>query len=161
MKFKDDIVTATSGGGGGENYLRLKDKETVTGIFRGEIKEYYLSWPKGGRKQIFSEPAPGTKIRFEVNFVVKEGTTYVPKIFEGGHPVYKQLAALHDEYDLEKTVIKITRNGIDKNTSYTFMPAKVAPSAETLKYLDSIQLLPLVGETPTSSAANPPNEESF
>lgn len=150
MKFSEELINAPMGDGGGKARLKLKDGETVTGIFRGDIATFYQNWPKGGVKTVDVEPFAGAQLRFEVNFVVKEGAGYIPKIFEGGLKIYKQLAALHKEYNLEETVFKISRSGVEKQTAYTFMPAKQAPSAETLNYLKTIELLPVFGQAPTA-----------
>lgn len=155
MKFRDDIINTQTGDGGGKPRLKLKDGETATGIFRGDIRVFYQNWPKGGVKTVHDQPFPGAQVRFEVNFVVKDGTGYTPKVFEGGLKVYKQLAALHEEYDLPNTVFKISRSGVDKQTAYTFMPAKQPPSPETLKYLETLELVPLgaSGSTPPADDA--------
>lgn len=152
MKFRDDLVNQKMGDGTGGARLKLKDGQEVSGIFRGSIHEFYMYWPDGGQKTVQPTPFPGGQFRFEINFVVKEGTGYVPKVFEGGLKVYKQLAALHKEYDLQSTVFKIHRSGNNKNnTVYSFMPAKAPPSAETLKYLETLELVSL-GDAP----AKPP-----
>ncbi len=150
MKFRDDILNKQVSEGGGKPRLKLKDGETATGIFRGEFHLFYQNWPNGGVKTVQAEPFPGGQFRFEINFVVKEGTGYTPKVFEGGLKLYKQLADLHKEYDLPVTVFKISRSGTDKQTTYTFMPAKAAPSAETLKYLDTLELVSL-GSAPAKA----------
>jgi hypothetical protein len=162
MKFREDLLTAPTGDGGGNGpRLKLKDGETATGIFAGNFHIFYQNWPKGGVKHASDEPFPGGQMRFEINFVVKEGNSYTPKIFEGGLRVYKQLAALHDEYGLDSTVFKITRSGVEKQTTYTFMPAKQAPSPETLKLLKTLDLIPLGRKSVPNLAPQTSTSEEF
>jgi len=136
MQFRTDIPE----GGGSKNYLKLKDKESAMGIFRGDLHEFFVLW-EGQKSSVVPEGTPGSKFRFKVNFVIKDGASYVPKIFEQGLTVYKQLAELHAEYDLETTVIKITRNGTGTDTTYSLLPLlKQALSKEVLKHLGTIEL---------------------
>lgn len=138
MKFKKDLPESGPG-----NYVRLKDKESITGIFRGDIYDFYSLW-ENGKPKIVEESVFGARFRFKINFVVKEGSTYLVKIFEQSQTVYQQLSELHDEYDLEKTLIKITRNGSGKNdTTYTLMPLRQEVPEETLKHLATLPLNPL------------------
>lgn len=130
--------------GGGKNFLKLKDKESISGIFRGELKEFFVVWEKGGKAHEVAEGTPGAKFRFRVNFVIKEGAVYVPKILEQGLIVYKDLAEINKEYDLETTVIKITRNGMGTDTTYSLLPLlKQTLSKEAVKHLETLELLPL------------------
>lgn len=141
MKFRKPEEMPT--GGGSKNFLKLKDKESISGIFRGDIHEFFVLW-EGGKSQTVEEGVPGARFRFRVNFVTKEGSAFVAKIFEQGLTVYQQLAELHTEYDLEQTTVKITRNGTGTDTTYSLLPLlKAAPTKETLKYLDTMELLPL------------------
>jgi hypothetical protein len=142
MNFRKDLPES----GGSKNFLKLKDKESISGIFRGDLFEFYVLW-ENGRSKVVSEDTPEAKFRFKVNFVVKEGSVYVPKIFEQGAMVYRQLAELHDEYDLENTVVKLTRNGTGTETTYSLLPLlKQTITKETLALLESIELLPLLNK---------------
>ena len=158
MKFNESILNM-GGAGGAKPRLKLKDGQTEVGMFQGAFHEFYMDWPKGGLKTVSPDPFPGAQFRFEINFVVKEGNQYVAKVFEGGLRVYKQLAALHKEYDLSTTVFKITRSGTDKQTSYAFMPAKNQPSADTLKQITNVELIPL-GGAPSTPSANSDDDSS-
>lgn len=141
MNFRKDIP---EGGGGSKNFLKLKDKESVVGIFMGELHEFSVTW-EGGKSSIVPEGTPNSKFRFRVNVVIKEGAVYVPKIFEQGLMVYKSLAELHEEYNLQSIAVKITRNGTGTDTTYSLLPLlKQAPTKETLAHLKTIELLPLV-----------------
>lgn len=152
MKFKKDLPES-----GPSNYVRLKDKESITGIFRGEVFDFYSVW-ESGKPRIVDESVFGARFRFKINFVVKEGASYVVKVFEQSKTVYEQLGALHDEYDLEKTLIKITRNGTGKSdTTYTLLPLRQEVPPETLKHIETLPMNPL-GQGPNNASASHENE---
>jgi hypothetical protein len=144
--------------GGSKNFIKLKDKESISGIIMGEIHEFFILWENGKSREV-SEDTPGAKFRFRVNFVIKEGSVYVPKILEQGLIVYKDLAAINEEYPLEQTVIKLTRNGTGTDTTYSLLPLlKQQPTEKILAHLSTIELLSL---TSTKGAdAGPPKEHS-
>lgn len=137
MKFRKDIQSS----GGSKNFIKLKDKESIVGIFRGEPKEMFVVWDGNKSKEV-SEGTAGAKFRFRINFVVKEGPTYVAKVFEGGSKVYEQLAQLNEEYELDKTFVKISRSGSTMNdTSYAILPViKQAFTKETEAVLKTLTL---------------------
>lgn len=109
----------------------------------GDLFEYFVLW-EAKKSRVVPEGTPDAKFRFRVNFVTKEGATYVPKIFEQGLTVYKQLAELHKEYDLESTVVKVTRNGTGTDTTYSLLPLlKQAITKEVAAHLSSLELLQL------------------
>jgi hypothetical protein len=134
MKFRTDLPVS-----GGGDYVKLKDKESITGIFYGEPYDFFAVWEGGAPKEVASD-APGAKFRFRINFIVKDGSAYVVKIFENSKTVYEQLGLLHAEYDLEKTVVKITRSGTEKNTTYNILPLRDPVSPETEKVLKTLKL---------------------
>jgi hypothetical protein len=150
MKFRKDLPESQTAG----TYLKLKDQESVTGIFRGNTHEFFSVW-ENKKAIIVPEGTPGAKFRFRVNFVVKDGTTYVPRIFEQGQTVYEIMAELHEEYNLEQTVVKITRKGTELDTTYTLLPLlKHEISQETMNYLDHMDLLPLDGQKSQKESIN-------
>lgn len=150
MKFRDDIDVS-----GPSNFIKLKDGEDVRGICRGDIFEQWVIW-ENRVKTVVEEGTPGAKFNFKVNFIVKEGTSYVAKILEGGAQIYKQLAALSKEWELEETVIVIRRDGVELNTEYTVMPAppKQQVTKEALEFIKEIDLNDL-GEKPESPPKAP------
>ena len=153
MKFKN--TDELPEGGGSKHFLKLKDKESVQGIFRGDLHEFYVLWENGKSREVMPG-TPGAKFRFRINFVIKESTGYVAKIFEQGLVVYNQLRELHDEYELDKIVVKITRNGTGTDTTYSALPLlKQAITKETMKFLDTMPLLPLVSEKASESESAP------
>ena len=128
MKFKDNIGAEDSA-----NYLKIKDKESVVGVFAGEVYEFAQHWPQGGQKTICSGDSQCTgchmkipaSFRFKVNFVTSENGVMVAKVWEQGAKVYKQLRDLNKDYDLEHHFFKVTRSGSGaKDTTYTVLPLK-------------------------------------
>lgn len=140
-----------------KNYLRLKDKETVKGVFQGEPYEFRTHW-NGRQSDLCTENtkcphcAAGlkSKFRFRINFVMKEGEAYVAKIFEQGWTVYNTLKELSNEYDLENYIVKITRSGSSINdTNYSIVPmASGAVLPQTKSLISKVELINLKHEEP-------------
>lgn len=152
MKFRNDEELPESGGS--KNFLKLKDKESVQGIFMGELHEFFVLWGNNKSREV-QEGTPEAKFRFRVNFISKEGAVYVPKIFEQGSIVYKQLRELHEEYDLEKTMVKITRNGLGTDTTYSLLPLlKHVITKDVAEHLKEIELLPLESKSASNGASD-------
>lgn len=125
----------------GGNFIKLESGQSVTGVFRGDVLEFYQSWPKGGEKQVSLEPFEGGKLRMKANFVVHEGGKFVAKIFEFPVRVNNMLADIASEYDLNKTKIKLTRQGEGKNTNWMILPITKEPlSAKQLKEIAAVEL---------------------
>lgn len=149
LKFDKDPQT------GGGNFLKLKDGESATGILRGEVKVFYVTW-EGGKSTEVPEGTPGAKFRFRVNLVVAEKDgVFAPKILEQGAMVYKAFKDLAEDYELSETIIKIKRSGSGQNnTEYSVMPLPKKPEASTLKKLEVIELLPLESEESKEAVAS-------
>lgn len=132
MQFKR--IEESAGGG---QFIRLKDKESVVGVFMGEPHDFMKAWNDGDRPSF----------RFHINFIVKEGPTFTPKIFEQGITVYRQLEELHAEYGLDTIYVKITRNGTTKSdTTYSILPSKKQISKEELEHIKTLKLHDLSGK---------------
>lgn len=176
MKFKEN-----SGAMDSKNYLKLKDKESATGIFVGDFYEYRQHWVTN-RSELCSEDnlcphcAQGLKssFRFRINFITKDKDgNYQALVFEQGWTVYNAMRELHSEYDLTKHIVKITRSGSGKSdTSYSILPIKngaVTPelgnrlcglTLQDLKHKNDAERLDL----PSGNSAPPPafdSEESL
>lgn len=109
---------------GNGNFLRLKDGEAVQGTFVGDPFEFYSKW-ENGKSHVCPEGEDGARFRFRINFVLRENGALVSKIWEQGPTVYRALKDLHQEYNLEETIVNVKRTGSDmNNTVYTVMPAK-------------------------------------
>lgn len=135
MKFRDDLPDS-----GGGSFLRLKDKESIVGVFVGDLHEFFTLW-KDKVSTIVPEGTSKASFRFRVNFVIKEGDGYVAKIFEQGKTVYKQLLEINKEYPLETIAVKITRQGSGvSDTEYFFMPMLKTPVSEAVYKVQLLQL---------------------
>lgn len=136
MKFtKREIPKGENGG----MFMRMKDGENRVGVFRGEIHEFFQVW-ESGKSLVVSPDHPGAKSRFRLNFVSKEDGELKAKIFEFGLMVYNQLAEISEDYDLEKTAVKITRRGTGTDTTYIIIPAKEQPNTDQLKGIGNVAL---------------------
>lgn len=137
MKFTKREVMQSEGN---SLFLKLKDGESTTGVFRGEIYEFYSRW-EGNRSRITTPDDPEAKTRFRANFVTKEDGRFLAKIWEFGIVTYNQLADLNEEYPLEDTKVKITRRGTGTDTIYNILPLLKEPIAA--KDMKTIQGTPL------------------
>jgi hypothetical protein len=121
MKFKERPK-------GPNNFLKIESGQTIKGILRGELFDYEQHWsmnrgePCKGPSCLLCEEGHKKTFRFRANILINEGGIYTCKIFEQGGPVYDFLKGLSEEYDLEKTVLKITRTGEKLQTKYSIMP---------------------------------------
>lgn len=149
MKFESN----ESKGLGSQSFIKLKDKERISGVFAGDPFTFRDHWT-GQRGEMCTanggvckhcENGNKPKFRFHLNFITKDqGGGYVPKIFAGGWTVYSSLKLLNEEYDLSNTIVSITRNGNGTDTTYLIMPTKESKVSEALQAeLAKIQLLEL------------------
>lgn len=115
-------------------FVRLQDGESIQGVFRGDPFDFMQHWVKGDGSAPHSFMCPGEGceecqkgnkpgFRFRLNFIVKEGSDYVAKIFEQSKTVYGILRTLNKACDVEKKVMKVTRTGSGKQTKYDIEPA--------------------------------------
>jgi hypothetical protein len=139
MKFtKRDMPERDDRGPG--IFLKFKDGESKTGVCRGEVYEFFQVW-ENGKSQVVARDHADAKSRFRLNFVILEDGKFVPKIFEFGIVVYNLLAEISEEYDLEKTKVKITRRGTGTDTVYMVLPLLKEPiSAKTMKEIEAVPL---------------------
>ncbi len=133
-----------------QNFLKLKDKESVVGVFRGspfDFRQHWIanrSFPCKGQGCEHCTNKVKSTFRFRLNFVTKDPNNpqgYVAKIFEQGFSVYESLRALGEAgHNLERTLVKITRNGTGQATSYTIvnMPQPLAPQSE--QFISKVKL---------------------
>ncbi len=146
IKFRKDLDALS----GPNHFIKLKDGESVSGVCRGEIYEAFLVWDNKQKTEV-PEGTPGAKFRFSVNFIVKDGSSYVAKILDGGTSIYKQLAALAEDYDITQTVVKITRQGNGLDTEYSVLPAppKQQVTKEAMTFIETVELHKLGDNKPT------------
>lgn len=123
-------------------FIKLKDKESVTGVLRGDPYGFFKAFKEG------DEP----RFRFQINMVIQENGAMVAKVFEGGESVYRQLKDYIDAgYNLEEHFVKITRSGLDKQTKYSVIVLKDPVRPDVLKQVQAVQLRKL-----GAKAANQP-----
>jgi hypothetical protein len=155
MKFRDDV----SGEASQKPYVKLKDKESITGIFFGDIYEFYNHWNGSasvlcsGAGCEFCKTGDRAKFRFRLNFITKEGESYVPKVLEQGALFYSQIRELNKDFPLNQSIVKISRSGTGMDTSYTVLPVKdflVKP--EVAAKLKAVKLIDLAHTATESSA---------
>lgn len=116
MKFP-----AKGDSGSSKDFIRLKDGESVEGVFMGDPIDFKNHFKMGnctgpGCKICATPGAPKAGFKFRINFIVKENGALLAKIFEQGWTVYESLAALNDEYeksgaDISRQKFRITRKG--------------------------------------------------
>lgn len=142
MKWKEKFKEQMKGGG---EFIRLKNGEEVTGIFRGEPVIFFKAYEPETKttitkKEYFEYGGKSASKRFRLCFIVKEGENHVCKIFEGSKTSGEALSMIMDEYDITNTVFKIKRDGDKMDTVYHFL-AKDKLTPEQVKKIDAIELL--------------------
>lgn len=145
MKFKR-VESKGGSSEGSSRFLKIKSGESVKGVCRGEVYEFYQKWENG--KSISSlKPQQGFRPKWRVNFIVFEAGAPKSKILEFGPMISNQLAALSEDYNLSETIIKISKTGSGMDTDYSVIPLKDKPFGEyvELQILDlkeSAQVIP-------------------
>lgn len=144
---------------GSQDFIKFKDKQSVVGIFVGEPYEFYSIFENKKQREV-PEGTPGARFRFRLNFIVKDGPTFTPKIFENSASVYRQLDELNAEYDdLSAIYVKITRNGVELETTYSILPSKTPPKKEELAHIKTLKLHDLRRSDNQSIAHNADGED--
>lgn len=151
MKFKDYSQESHNRS---DLFLKLEDGKSISGVFRGEIFEFWQIWPKGGAKQVFDKPTPGARVRFKVNFVDEH---LKPWILEFPLTVHNQLADINNTMPLERTKVKLV-----KSTGQSFVPYNIiclGPiPAEGLKKIEAVKLNVLDGTQKPKEDVRPPEQ---
>lgn len=174
MKFPD-IGGGERGGqsGGGGLYISLEDGKRIQGIFRGDPAIFHTHWFGKGRrpakcvgKKTCEHCAAGNeaKFRFAINFITKEDGVWVAKIFEQGYLLLKKMKALHEgDYNLEETLVNVSRSGTELDTEYSVLPAKNngGLKAADFKSIQAIPLNALKEDAPEASDAQDANESDI
>lgn len=143
-------------------FIRPKaDGDSIKGVFAGTpllFKQHWTDTPAGKRSVMCKGVgcdlcAQGNKpkFRFRANFIVEEGAGYAAKIYEAGRQVYDALSEQGADYDLSKTLVKITRKGAGLDTTYSLViaPPAAQPTADKMAVIAKVVLLDL----------NPENDE--
>lgn len=123
MKFPK-IEGGNGSGVGKDDFVKLKDGDSVKGVFVGDPVHWYQIFNPGGRPTVVPQFTKGGSFRFRINLVVVENGTYVAKVFEQGKTVWDALNSLEEDYKFENFVMKISRKGSTKDdTVYSVIPA--------------------------------------
>jgi hypothetical protein len=147
---------------GRDNFLKLSDREEVTGVFRGDIYTFRRHWTGQASVECSGETCPICQtdpenrpaFRFRVNFVTNKDGQWFAKIFEGGGELYDSLVNLDRKFDLSKTAVEITRRGLKQNTKYDVIPlTNMQITKEMEAKIRSIQLHALSAEEPEAAAS--------
>lgn len=125
-------------------FVSLKDGQDIVGVIVGEpltFKQVFVN----GKSHLVEDDHPAGKFRFRCNLVTKEDDRYVAKVLEQGPALYKKIYNLGSEYELEKTAVKISREGEGYQTKYELMPLgpKSQPTEESLAEIARVELLNL------------------
>jgi hypothetical protein len=117
-------------------FIKLKAGEKVQGVFRGDPHIFKQHWVDNRSSKCAGEGCEiceraktndklKAKFRFYINFIVKIDGVLHAKIFEQSFGTFKDLKTLHESgYDLEQTLVSITRNGSGTDTRYLVLPVK-------------------------------------
>lgn len=145
MEFPE--VSNGSGGMSGKNFLKMKDGESVRGVFRGVPVIFRQHWSNGrgivcpGKACDLCAEKNKALFRFRLNFVMQEGGQYVSRIVEQGWQFFNALKELNEEYPLENHVVKISRSGTGSDTKYQVIPTPNGLLANgTKKAVEAVQL---------------------
>lgn len=143
MRFTRREVS--NGDGGGNIFLKLKDGESVNGVLRGEIYEFYAKWVQGRGYVLVDESDPEGKSRYRINIIVREENRFVAKIWEFGITVNNQVADIQADLEaakekLDETKLKITRHGGGTSTEYNVLASREKMTPKMLKEIAAVPL---------------------
>lgn len=155
MKFPKKSAPTGEGIAAG-SYLKIGDGQSVTGVPRGDVHEFFQRWPQGGQKEVFLVPTAGAAPRYRINVVVHEDGKFCAKVFEFGPSVYGQFSEISDNFEIDKTKVKISRKGSGKNTEWFILPlGPVDPKA--LKAIVATELNALAPQSAPAAGGEPGN----
>lgn len=170
MQFKQ-IQEST----GVSQFIKLEDKESIRGIFRGDPYDFKQHFIKAENKSYLCTAPQACqwcmkgdrpKFRFTINFITKEPDgKYIAKVFEQGAKFYNGLKALHESgYDLERTIMAVTRSGKGTDTIYTILPIPNGAVPDAMeKNVSAVKLHDLVNlkRTDETKSSDSESAESF
>lgn len=148
-----------------KTFLKLKDGESLRGVFIGEMYIFYTKWVNGKSIETESKDPEG-KVRFRNNIALVDPLTHelTVKIWEFPWSVFAIIREINFEYPLETIKVKITRTGTGVDTTYSVLPL-VSPkdllTKEKITAINSMPLLPLVKPKDLKSKPHDPDEIPF
>lgn len=138
MKFQKRAESS----GGSDKFLKFKDGESRNLILRGEVLEHWIKWVNGKGIAVPKDD-PSAKSRFKVNALAYENGAFKAYIWEISVQVYNQLASIAEEYPMDQTKIKVSRQGIGMDTVYMILPLVSEKDKLTPAILTQIAAIPL------------------
>ena len=126
-------------------YFKLEAGKSEKIIVRGEPEVFFVKW-QDGRAMPSTEDDPDAKFRFYVNVIVNEGGKYVAKIWEQGPKIFGDLKEFREDYNLDETVIKISRTGTGLDTKYSILPLPTKLDKKALDEIAALELHELSGQ---------------
>lgn len=138
MKFDGDTKAFSK-------FLKIEPNKSVTGVFRGDPLEFACK--EVNKKTTPCSPSdPAAKFRFKINFVMKQkDLSYKAFVWEQSGAVYDVLKKFNEDFPLEKTIVKISRDGEGLKTKYSILPngTNFQVSDELNSALSDVQLVDL------------------
>lgn len=123
----------------GGMFLKLEDGQEVVGVFRGDPFLFYKEKYPGKRE--YAHKVQGSSFRFRINFVMKVGDGYEPRILEQGSLLANVMTAHKAEYGID-CWYKIKREGTKLDTEYhLFYKGDLTP--EELEKVNEVSLVEL------------------
>ena len=142
-----------------DRLLKLNDGQEVKVVFRGDPLVFYQRWPKGGQKEVFSTPEPGSRPRYFMNAIVRDGASFVAKVFEMASPTYSMLFKINEHLPIEKTKVLVSRMGSGTNTKYALLALPhEALSERELAEIDAVKLNDLSPDSVSESESSGTSE---
>ncbi len=135
-------------------YLKIEPGKSIAGVFRGEPLEYACK--EVNKKTVVCDPSdPNAKFRFKINFVIQQkDLTHRAYVWEQSASVYDTLKKFNEDFPLDKTIVKISRDGSGLKTKYSILPNgnKFQVSPELDAALSGVTLIPLKADKEESEA---------
>jgi len=149
----------------GSKFLKIEtDKPAIPVILRGEPSLFQSHFDNATKRSAectgdgcsSCKGGSPSKDRFRINAIVREGEAYLAKIFEGNGFTYDYLASLvNDGWDLEKTVLNISKTGQGTQSKVMITPTPKVLPPETLNLISKVPLIPLTKDEHKSYESDP------
>ncbi len=144
MDFFDPPAPST-GGGKKKSFLALKDGESIKGVFVGTPKLYYRNFKT---KEYSAYYKKGFSPNFSVNFIIKEGDSYVSKLIEKGMTFYRDfkdigLELKEEGKEIDNFICTIKRRGSGKEDTRYSIRLGSEMTEEMAKIVREVELQPL------------------
>jgi len=143
-------------GGGGGLFIKLKDGESVEGVFRGEPHCFYQIFKD---KREYENYVEGSSFRFKLVMIIKENGAYVGKILQQGVKLGKSVRLCTQECGMDY-IYKIIREGSSKDdTIYQLIPKRALTESEKSQ-IEAVEIPSLKSTRKKSSGEESPSDDS-